>query len=635
MIYDGRMPNAPLINFHGEHAKVPLPLRVLGRYFITGRALRGPGDNATLLHAATVDYRARPYIKLTGPLWQRLARRNGAITVPMLYSMWVFVAWLATLVGLDISAPPLVGLLAYLGALLLAALIWLILRMRRAWRDGRRNREWIDPAAHRLCNILKVRYVRSKARQMISIPRDWGQDREDGTRQSATLYFPEGTVFSKSVKQSITENVGAALGIPSPINADWAENNSRVELFAAPLPPAELKWADIAQAAAECKDDEVVVGRKTGGHLVKVSLSEDAPHIALSGAAGSGKSVLVRVILRQRIERGDGVFIFDPKRFSHMRWANSFAADRVRYAVTDEELHEGWLAVAAEMRRRIALPLDDLAGQRRVWLVAEEINAQIKILTRYWKIRRQQIIRPARALLSDCEKECGGSKQEGLALAEERDPDIMAKLDPPAISPAVVGMQESVFMGRELRMHVMAAAQRLSAGVFGGGGGDVRESFQGGRFMAKWDRKLWKMLADGLPYVAWPGGPRGVWGLARGDEFEIFRAPWLEEKDMANVLDTCVAIYGPVLGQQSGCPVLDSEEVGQLASGVTLANALGQLPGQDGPAAITLDTLRWHAGRPGFPMPLAKEGGYGRTEAKLYDLAELVSWRASVKELDR
>lgn len=618
------MPNAPLMSFHGEHAKIPLPLRALGRYFLTGASLRGPGDNATLFHTATVDYRARPYIKLTGPRWQRLARRNGAVTVPVLLTAatptpWVQLWMVAT----------------YEGVLMLAAFAWLTVRARRYWKDRRRNREWIDPAAHRLATILKIRYVRSKARRMISIPRDWGQDREGGERQSAMIYLPEGTVLSTNLKKAITENVGAALGIPAPVNADWAENGSRVELFAAPLPPETVTWADVEKAAAECSDDEIVVGRTVGGRFVKVSLAEDAPHLAMSGAAGAGKTVLVRVVLRQRLERGDGGFIFDPKRFSHMRWANAFPVDRIRYAVTAKELHEGWLAVAEEMRRRISLPLDELEHQRRVWLVAEEINAQVKILTRYWKTCRQEMMRPARALLADCEKECGGSKQEGLALAEERDPDIMAKLDPPATSPAVVAMQESVFMGRELRMHVIAAAQRLSAGVFGGGGGDVRESFQGGRFMAKWDRKLWKMLADGIPYVAWPGGKRGVWGLASGEEFLIFRVPWLAEQDMLRVLDTGRPVHGPVLGQQSGQPVVDSVHVHEVTTGVTLANALGQLPGQDGPARLTLDGLRTAAGRPGFPRPLAKPDGqpYGRTEARLYDLDSLVAWRSGVLEL--
>jgi hypothetical protein len=78
------MPQAPLIQIRGERARIPLPLRAAGRYFLTGAPLRGPGDNATFLHRATEDYRARPYLTLTGPRWQRLARRNAAVTAPLI-----------------------------------------------------------------------------------------------------------------------------------------------------------------------------------------------------------------------------------------------------------------------------------------------------------------------------------------------------------------------------------------------------------------------------------------------------------------------------------------------------------------------------------------------------------------------
>lgn len=190
-------------------------------------------------------------------------------------------------------------------------------------------------------------------------------------------------------------------------------------------------------------------------------------------------------------------------------------------------------------------------------------------------------------------------------------------------------------MGREIKIHVVVAAQRASASVFGGNGGDIRESFQGGRFIARWDRKLWKMLVDTLAYVACPTGPRGIWGLARGEDFDIFRVPWLSEPDaLAEVLSSG-PVHGPVLGQQTGHGQVDSETVQAITSAVTLATALDMLPGQDGPAALSLAGLRTAAGREGFPAPLAKPDGseYGRTEARLYDLNALVSWREGALEL--
>lgn len=603
---------APLISWRGERATVPLPLRVLGRYFITGQALRGAGDNATFLHRATVDYRARPYLKLTGPKWQRLARRHAALSIPgalLLAAPW----W--TLLPLKIYATAL--LLAALGALSRAA--W------HALAGHRRNRQWVDPAARVACSVLGVRYTRRAGRAMIDLPRGWGEGAEDGdgVRQVARVHIPAGVALTKSIKINFTNNVGARLGIPQPVSAEWSEVGASVfaDLSAAPTPPREVSWASIERAARAAESETLVVGATSGGQRVTVSLAEDAPHIAMSGASGTGKSVLARVMLVPRVAfHGDGLIITDPKKFSHWRWAGGGKVDprRIRYAWRTEELHEAWLEIAAEMARRIEMDEEDLAQQRRVFILVEEINTQTKRLQRHWRAERKRIIVAAK-----------------LALADDPAADIdLGDLDPPVQSPAIVAMQEAVAMGRELKMHVVVAAQRLSASVFGGNGGDIRESFQGGRFIAKWDRRLWKMLVDTIDYVACPSGPRGIWGVARGDGFDILRVPFLSERDaLALVTDKAVPVHGPVLGQQQERGQVDtSTDRPALTTAVTLAEALDILPGQDGPRALSLEGLRTASKRPGFPMPLAKDDGgeYGRTESRLYSLDELVDWRESV-----
>jgi hypothetical protein len=606
---------APLISWRGEHARIPLPLRILGRYFITGRKLYGPGDNATFLHRATVDYRARPYLTLTGPIWQRLARRHAAFTMP----------------GLLLAAAPwwtLWPLMLYLLALTGLALWWAARSSWRGVKNRRRNRAWIDPAARVACSVLGMRYTRRMGRAMVELPAGWGEgdERGDPVRQTARITIPAGTALTKTLRASFTDNVGARLGIPKPVQADWSEGGASVfvELSAAPTPPKSVTWASMQRAVAAADEDTLVLGRTASGHLATVSLAEDAPHIALSGASGTGKSVLARVMLAPRVEAGDGLIITDPKKFSHWRWAGGGKVDkrRIRYAWRTEELHEAWLEIAAEITRRIELDEDELAGQRRVFILVEEINTQTKRLQRHWRAERKRIIVAAK-----------------LALADDPAADIdLGDLDPPVQSPAIVAMQEAVAMGRELRMHVVVAAQRLSASVFGGNGGDIRESFQGGRLIAKWDRRLWKMLVDTIDYVACPSGPRGIWGLARGDTFEILRVPFLSEADALDmVTSSACPVSGHVLGQQDSPGHLDmSLDNGQpaiVSGGVTLMAALDMLPGQDGPDSITLEGLRTAARRGGaFPDPLPKPGGgeYGRTEARLYDLDELVGWRSRV-----
>lgn len=601
----------PLISWHGERARVPLPLRVLNRYFVTGQQLRGPGDNATFLHRATVDYRARPYVTLTGPIWQRLARRHAAVTVPVMLLM---------------SAPwtglwPLVSYVLLMSA---AVSAWLVHVSTRHVRTRRRNRTFIDPAARVASTVLGIRYTRRAGRQMIELPGGWGEGSEADTgRMSARVHVPAGTALTKSVRAGLTENVGARLGIPKPVMAEWSEAGPSVfvDLSAAPVPPKTVTWSSLLPAVRAASEDTIVLGRTSSGHLASISLAEDSPHVAASGAAGTGKSVLARVMLAPRVSIwGDGLLITDPKKFSHWRWAGDGKVDRnrVRYAWRTEDLHQAWMDVATEVARRIELDEEELLLQRRVFVLVEEGNVQTKKLARHWRGLRKQIIVAAK-----------------LKLADDPYADIdLGDLDPPVQSPAIVAMQEAICMGRELKIHVVVCAQRLSASVFGGNGGDIRESFQGGRLLAKWDRKLWKMLVDTIDYIACPNGPRGIWGLARGDVFEILRVPFMSEREALDmVTDSACPVYGPVLGQQDMPGQVDGQPSRPAITGaVTLAAALDMLPGQAGPAALTLAGLRTAAGRDGFPEPLAKPDGseYARTEARLYDLGDLLEWRESI-----
>lgn len=626
----------------GWHA--PGPLAVPWRYLVTGYPIRNPRDNASFLHEATVDYRGKPVPKLSKARWRRVARRNAAITVPLFLEVLAPITWVPWWLAL-----------AWLGGVAVAGLAWLLLAFRRGlrlhnpirWlRTYRVRRDWQDPAAAVLVRVLGLSIHPSRARRLIELPHGWGtgDDTGDESPKVARIWLPAGSTLDAGTKKRVTENVGARLGIPSPVG-EWNESGAApfVDIKGAPVPPREVSYASLLPAIARCAEDEIIVGRGPGGRFVSISLSEDSPHVLMSGAAGTGKSVLVRVFLRQRIERGDGVIMTDPKRFSHIRWAGKLPRDRVVYAHRDEDLHAVWMAVAEETARRIELPEEELELQRRVFVVAEELNAQIKKLNRYWKAERRRIMNRAKAKLGDCIERCDGSKAEGLELAIAEGLDE-ADLDPPLTSPAVVALQETVFMGRELRIHMVAAAQRASAGVFGGGGGDVRESFQGGRLIAKWDKKLWKMLVDTLDYVACPTGPRGIWGLARGDEFFVFRVPWMSEPEMLEACLRAAPVYGPVLGPQTSSPSIDGDswpsvdgqdERPAITSAVTLANALDLLPGQDGPMALSRAALLKAASRPGFPEPLAKPGGqeYGQREARLYDLGQLTEWRMARLEV--
>jgi hypothetical protein len=574
----------------------------LVRYFITGAPLWGAGDNATFWHHATVDHRGKPYIRLSGPRWQRLARRHLAITVPLATAMAI--PW-TTLWPLAI----------YMATLAMATLWWTVATVASLLATRRAIKEWVDPAAKVLFTLTGTRWTPRAGRAAIELPPGWGKDAGDQQRPAVRVHLPVHVPLNARLKQQITENVGARLGIPAPVQGDWREAGEHVsvDLMGAPLPPKEVTFAGLRKAIEQAADHEVVLGRKAQGHIAKASLIEDSPHFIMSGAAGTGKSALARLLMVQRAMRGDGLIILDPKRFSQWGWAGGgkLSKDQVIYAYRDEDLHDTWMAIGEEIKRRIELDEEELEHQRRVIVMVEEANVQAKKLARYWRGLRKEIILAAKQ-----------------AQADDA-PFDPADLDPPLQSPAIVAMQESVCMGRELKMHVIVAAQRASASIFGGNGGDIRESFQGGRFVARWDRKLWKMLVDTIDYVACPSKERGVWGMATATGFEVFRVPYLEEKEALAILAGHQVASGPVLGQGwPGGEVATGHVAKALASGVTLASAVGQLPGRADGQAVTLAALRKAAGRPGFPEPVAKADGtpYGSTEARLYDLDELIAW---------
>ena len=76
-------------------------------------------------------------------------------------------------------------------------------------------------------------------------------------------------------------------------------------------------------------------------------------------------------------------------------------------------------------------------------------------------------------------------------------------------SPALLALEQLIFTGRQLRMHLLMIGQRLSAkATSGDGSGDVRENL-GTIIVYNLKDSTWKMLADGhaKPPATEPRGP--------------------------------------------------------------------------------------------------------------------------------
>jgi len=589
-----------------------LAVRTGFRYLVTGRPIIGAGDNATWLHDATVDHRDHPREKLTRARWRRVSRRWAFLVAPggllIAEKSADLTEWTSVHLG---AAPPgwteipYGGLVqAYAVALPVGLAAYAAPRAREWWALREPRREFILPTARILCSITGTPFHRRDALSMIALPPGWGEELPDGAEPMAVRVHLPQVPLDDARKKRITQSVGARLGMPGAV-ADWHEAGGRawVDLRPATLPPATVAYADVQEAIAAASMERPVVGVAQGRVVHHADFDNDSPHLAASGGTGAGKSTLFRLLLSQRLRHGSGLVVLDYKKWSH-DWARGLPRDRVIYVHRIAEIHETCVAIGAELVRRIELnSREDLDRLRTVDVLVEEANSLIPMLRQYWIELRAETRRANKA-----------------ALADDPDADVT---EPPVISPAVIALEQLINMGRELHMHAHYAGQRLSANVFGGNGGDKRASFQT-RFLGKWDRASWRMLAGDVPYLVCPGGPRGIWCLVQGADATIIRVPYLSQEDARTL-----ALSGPA----PRVPVLPGYASGTVLEGVTvdvpeipdrrvsLAAALEHLPGR----TLSLEAIRSARKQdPRFPEPIER-GGPGR--ADLFSLASLVEWR--------
>lgn len=613
----------PRLHWTHPTGALVLVLRSCWRFFITGRELYGAGDNATFLHDATVDHRGRPYERLSRARWRRLAWRWALLGVPwLIVDAWMLAAiataggstaWWATLPWPWI-------LIAYLLAVTAAAGAWAAYLIRLWWETRDVRRTYVYPAARVLARVTGARFRRREALQSIALPHGFGTVADTEPRP-VRVFVPPDVVLDAGMKKRIAETVGARLGLPD-AQPRWTESGVErafVDLYPMALPPERITLADLMDELLASPLDEPVIGMTTGRTLVHMDFRNDSPHSLGSAGSGAGKSTLYKFVAMQRLRHGAYAIILDFKKWSHLRWAGRLPSGRVLIEDEIPKIHDVLCKVLDELLWRKSFNLDqedELGNLPTVDVYVEEINTLLPMLGTYWKgyvAEQKQAARTAVRL----------AKLDGdeIAMAEAEEQYALA-MGLPALSPAVQSLRYGVNLGREFKIHFHFIGQSMSAQA--AGGRDTRESFRT-RLLARWDRKTWKMLADGLDFIACPSASVGIWAHVHGAQVEIVRVPYVSDMD---AVDYVLGGRVPELPMFHGDPVpVISSTRPAIASAAPLSAIVDVLPEKADGTRMTLKALRVARERraeTGFPDPVP--GDYGPGQALLFSPDEVLAW---------
>ncbi|MEV6357897.1 pRL2-11 [Streptomyces hydrogenans] len=322
---------------------------------------------------------------------------------------------------------------------------------------GRERREvleeWIEPLHQALADPLGVSEHTDPA-SYLHIPTDFSDDDAE-IRVDLPLHL-------KFNRDQVAELVMQKLALQN-ATFSWrlAGRDPHLIIKKKDRPPTALGLNDpgVRELLASVPESAPLIGLGAGKKKVSVDLDHDSPHVLISAGTGGGKSTILRTIACQFLHNGAQAHILDFKRISHT-WARGIPG--VNYCRDISDIHDALIALGAEGHRRIRLAEqlgDDVLATEpgrvgpRIVILLEEINATMAQLRRYWeKIRTS---------------------------------------DDPKTSPAIDALAEILFMGRQVRLHVLLVAQSATARALGGP--EMRENFST-RILVRYTMNAWKML---------------------------------------------------------------------------------------------------------------------------------------------
>jgi hypothetical protein len=527
---------------------------------------------ATDKAARTNTGRTRRFYYL--PRAHRAARRTGRYVV----AVFLLLAWInwPEWQAIPVTVLILGAVAAYFG--------W---RGWKRWGQRSHYQTWMQP-------------LHLAAARQVGLPdaidaRSWLEIAPDRSRVRAAL--PQGYNPTAADKKQLVETFTAKLGMEG-AEPRWnlAGPNPTLELLPAASPPPRLvRLEDVREAIDDAGPDELVWGIGQRGAVVKTSLSGDSPHIGLSMGSGAGKSRTARSLAAQMAYRGAVVLILDIKWISH-QWAKGLP--NVAIVRRPEEIHAAliWLAVELQRRNEEAEKSADMEGNihadlgARIFVIAEELNATVSQLRKYWR----QVRTP----------------------------------DDPVRSPALDALDAVSFMGRQVKCNVVYIAQRLSVRA-AGGDGDARENI-GCVALGRYSPSNWKMLAPDFPMPPksmQPGRLQVVTDKVTEVQCPNVSAREARELAGAGEVSFCpaempgslvIAGRAEVISGSDHGVVIDTPPVPELSGPVlvTLAEAV-----KAGIIDRSLAAVRMARHRHQLPEPAGQRG-----TAYLYDAEDLRTW---------
>ncbi|MFE2513326.1 pRL2-11 [Streptomyces naganishii] len=312
-------------------------------------------------------------------------------------------------------------------------------------------REWVTPLHQALAVPLGIA-EQTDPRRYLHIPKNFSDDDAE-----IRVDLPVHLRFSRDVVADLITQKLALEGVTFSWHPAGRKPYVLVKKTRKPPKKAAFKDPKVRELVAKAPESAPLIGIGTGGKTVAVDLDAESPHILVNASTGGGKSVTLRCITCQMLHHGSQAFILDYKRISHP-WARGIPG--VTYCADIADIHDALVQLGWEGRRRtrvadeLGIDADPDAIGPRLLILLEEVNATLRQLARYW--------------------------------------DRIRESGDPKTSPAIDALMEILFMGRQVRMHVLLVAQSATARALGGP--EVREQFAT-RILARYSMNAWRMLA--------------------------------------------------------------------------------------------------------------------------------------------